>query len=262
MELFVLERGDSPLLINVPHAGTYLPEGIAARLSEAGAGLPDTDWFVDELYAFATDLGAGLMAATHSRYVVDLNRPPDDAALYAGRTTGLVPMETFAGDPLYTPEGAPGGDEVAGRREAYWQPYHDALDAELRRIRKRFGHAVLLDAHSILGEVPDLFDGRLPDLNLGSHGGRSAVPALVHLSMRHFESAGALTSVLDGRFKGGYNTRHYGRPADGCHALQLEMAQRVYMDEVPPARNPGKASRTRMLLEAWVEALMGWRPDS
>lgn len=260
MALYRLKQGTSPLLINVPHAGTLVPDDITSRLGAHARTLPDTDWFVDELYDFAPSIGAGMMIATHSRYVVDLNRPPDDAALYATRTTGLVPVESFDGEPLYRDGGIPDAAEIARRTQRYWMPYHQALDATLSQIRATHGFAILLDAHSIRGEVPALFDGVLPDLNLGSHGGRSAAPDLVDLSMQLFQSSAGRTAVLDGRFKGGYITRHYGQPAEGLHALQLEMPQRVYMNEMPPTRNAARSAAIRPLLREWVGQLACWQP--
>ncbi|KAA9131265.1 N-formylglutamate deformylase [Marinihelvus fidelis] len=261
MTLFKLQPGTTPLLVNVPHSGTVLPEAIAARMTPLARTLPDTDWYVDRLYDFATAMGAGMLVASHSRYVVDLNRPPDDAALYNTRTTGLVPVETFDGEALYRPGQAPDADEIAERRDRYWAPVHDALAAELARLRAQHGYAILLDAHSIRGEVPALFDGVLADLNLGSHGGRSAAPGLVDLSMDVFRQSASHTAVLDGRFKGGYNTRHYGQPGQGIHALQMEMPQRLYMSEAPPAWEDARAAGVVPLLRQWLQALLDWRPE-
>ncbi len=260
MALFHLTQGTTPLLVNVPHAGTHVPASIFDRLQGDARDLPDTDWFVDELYGFAADCGAGMMVATHSRYVVDLNRPPDDQALYATRTTGLVPVETFDGAPLYRPGQEPGPKEISDRTDAYWLPYHEVLNRELQRLRQAHGFSILLDAHSIRGEVPALFDGVLPDLNLGSNGGKSADSELISGSMRLFETSPERTAVLDGRFRGGYNTRHYGRPIENVHALQMEMPQRLYMNEQPPGRNPARAAAIQPLLRQWVEWLASWRP--
>jgi N-formylglutamate amidohydrolase len=260
LEIFKLKRGDGPLLVNVPHAGTRLPAGLADRLQGPGPGLPDTDWYVDELYDFAPDLGAGLLVATHSRYLIDLNRPPDDTALYATHGTGLVPLETFAGEPLYAPQSEPGPEEIAERVATYWQPYHQAIVNELNFIRERHGFAVLLDGHSIRSRVPLLFDGRLPDLNLGSNGGQSAHRGLIDSAMAVLGSIGTWTSILDGRFQGGYITRHYGRPDQGIHALQLEMAQSMYMQESPPARDRQGMQDLSLLLARLVGALLEWRP--
>jgi len=261
-QLFELQQGTGPVLVNVPHAGTHVPLAIADALTAKARGLPDTDWFVDELYGFAPGLGAGLMVATHSRYVVDLNRPPDDSALYATRGTGLVPDQSFAGETLYLPGHQPDSVEVSRRIDEYWAPYHAALDAELERLRRHHGYAILLDGHSIVSRAPLLFAGRLPDLNLGSNGGASAHSDLVSGAMRVLGSTAGWSVVLDGRFRGGHITRHYGRPAEGRHALQLEMAQCVYMQESPPRREREAMQRLSDLLRRLVGELAAWKPPA
>lgn len=258
--IYELHEPRTPVLVSVPHAGTRLSEGLAARLTRAGRSLPDTDWYVDRLWSWVTELGAGLLVATHSRYVVDLNRPADDAPLYTGPTTGLVPVETFAGEPLYAEGAEPDADDVAVRIETYWRPYHDALARTLDAVRDRHGHAVLLDAHSIRSRVPRLFTGRLPDLNLGTWDGRSADPGLAEQADAVLAGAAGFTHVRDGRFKGGHTTRHYGRPEQGIHALQLEMAQSAYMVEEPPAWDASRAEQVRPLLESFLRCLLDWRP--
>lgn len=255
-----LRRGTAPLLISVPHAGTALPPGLAERMTSAGRALPDTDWYVDRLYAFAGALGAGLLVAGLSRYAVDLNRPPDDAPLYAGATTGLVPTETFAGESIYRDGHEPGEGEFALRIQRYWTPYHQVLSTELDTIRERHGYAVLLDAHSIAGEVPRLFEGELPALNLGSNRGCSADAGLIAGAERRLRDS-AFSTVLDGRFRGGHITRHYGQPSQRVHALQLEIAQRSYMREKPPEWNGERAERLQSVLEQLVGFLVRWSPD-
>ena len=255
-----LEPGRTPLLISVPHAGTQVAGPIATALADAARALPDTDWFVDRLWAWAREAGAGMLVARCSRYVVDLNRPPDDAPLYAARTTGLVPTETFDGDPVWREGRAPGAADVADRTERYWRPYHAALEAELARLRDTHGHAVLLDAHSIRGTLPRLFDGRLPDLNLGTDGGRSAAASLARGAEDILGGDGRYRFVRDGRFRGGYITRHYGRPDEGVHALQLEMAQRTYLRSAPPRFDEARAAAIRPTLERLVVFLSAWSP--
>ena len=235
MTLCEIARGDSPLVVDVPHAGTYVPEAIAARLTPAARAVPDTDWHVEKLFAFARDAGATLLAATHSRYVVDLNRDPSGAALYPGAdNTELCPTRTFADEPIYAPGDAPDAAEVAARRAEYFEPYHALLAAEIERVRARHGYAILLDGHSIRSQVPRFFAGRLPDLNLGTADGASCAPAVQQCAALVLAGADGFSSVVNGRFKGGYVTRHYGAPARGVHALQLETAQACYMDEAPP----------------------------
>ncbi len=266
MELAVnlceIARGDTPLLIDVPHAGTFVPPDIAARLAPEARALPDTDWHVEKLYAFARSAGATLMVATHSRYVVDLNRDPSGASLYPGAdVTELCPTRTFANEAIYRSGAAPDDAEVDARRRRFFDPYHAALAEELDRIRARHGCALLLDGHSIRAEVPRFFRGRLPDLNLGTAGGASCAPAAQAIAAGTLAAAGGFTHVVNGRFRGGYVTRHYGIPARGVHALQLEIAQDCYMDEAPPYRwNPVRAAALVALLERLVAALLAAPP--
>jgi N-formylglutamate deformylase len=253
--LYTLTRGENPLLVSVPHAGTYLPEDIARRLTPAGLAMPDTDWHVDRLVDFAAGLGATLLVATHSRIVVDLNRATDGALLYPGKIeTTLCPVESFAGESFYA--GAPPDrQEIEARTIRYWQPYHDALQSELARLKALHGHAHLLDMHSIASCVPRLFDGRLPDLNIGTNDGRSADAALIARVVEAARCHPSLSMVLDGRFKGGAITRNYGNPAAGVHAIQVEIAQAAYMVEAPPfAFDADLAKPVRKALRSMAEA--------
>ncbi len=258
--LFRFVDGDSPLLINVPHAGVEVPPDIEQRLSTPARKLIDTDWHVHRLVDFAPDSAASLLQAMHSRYVIDLNRGADDKPLYAGPTTGLVPTETFDGTSLYSGE-PPDGEEVADRIERYWRPYHRQLSDALGRIRNRHGFAVLLDAHSIRSRVPRLFDGKLPDLNLGTYAGRSCAPDLAAGVCELLERQSRFRYVVDGRFKGGYITRHYGQPESGIHALQIEIAQSCYMDEEQPRHfDEEKAAPLKAFLHNVVDYLVNCRP--
>jgi len=258
--VFSFQRGVTPLLVSIPHAGLSVPQPIRDCLTLEARQLPDTDWFVDQVYQWVAEKGGGLLVANYSRYVVDLNRPPDNAALYADRGTGLLPMQTFSGKPLYQPGMQPGDDEVRERLQSFWAPYHQQLHTELQAIKQRFGHAVLFDAHSILSKVPRLFDGTLPDLNLGSYRGASASPGLVSECMVALGVDTRFSVVLDGRFQGGYITRNYGRPDSGIHALQLEMAQSAYMHEQPPAYDEQRAGRLLPLLQGLIDTLIKWSP--
>ena len=259
--LFTLVPGSTPLLINVPHAGTYIPPQLRQGMSMVAQTVPDTDWHVHLLYQFALELGAGLMVATHSRYVADLNRDPGDAALYPGAdNTELCPTRSFANEDLYLPGQAPDAQQITLRRERYWAPYHQTLAATLAQIKAQHGYAILLDGHSIRSQVPRFFDGRLPDLNLGTAAGASCDPALQAAAMNVLQSAGGLSAICNGRFKGGYITRHYGRPAQGAQALQLEMGQSCYMDEAAPfAWEPPRAQALVDVLRRLVESLLAWR---
>jgi N-formylglutamate amidohydrolase len=228
---FSSHQGTSPLLISIPHDGRRLPPRIAARMSDEGRSLPDTDWYLRKLYAFAELSGATIVAAKYSRYVIDLNRPPDDAALYAGKvSTGLCPLKSFAGNAIYN-EGETVSERQTKRRFAkYWEPYHAELAETLAHLKEQFGYALLWDAHSIRSRVPELFEGELPDLNLGTNDGRSC-PKQIEDAVARVAAASPYSSVVNGRFKGGYITRHYGNPDDRVFAMQLEMAQRCYMNE-------------------------------
>jgi N-formylglutamate amidohydrolase len=258
MKLCDLLRGEAPLVIDIPHAGTHVPPALATRFTPAARTVPDTDWHVEKLFAFARDLGATLVVATHSRFVVDLNRDPSGAALYPGAdNTELCPTRTFANEALYAGGVGPDAAEVAARRAEYYDPYHAVLAAELDRVRARHGHAILLDGHSIRSEVPRFFAGRLPDLNLGTADGASCAPSVQAAADAVLAGAGDFTSVVNGRFKGGYVTRHYGEPLRGVHALQLEIAQACYMDEAPPFPwDQRRAALLIGLLERLVAALL------
>ena len=255
MELFRFRAGTSPLLVSMPHTGTFVPEWLAPRLSAAARPLPDTDWHLERLYDFLDSLGASVLVATHSRYVVDLNRPPDNANLYPGKdTTGIVPMDTFHREPLYLPGFPPSGDEVAKRIDAYWRPYHAKLGDSLNEIRKRHGYALLWDAHSIFSEVPRFFRGRLPDFNLGTAEGKSCGAGIGEALLKSVEG---YTSVLNGRFKGGYITRKYGDPANGVHAVQLELSEATYMRESAPySFREDAARKVRPQLRTLLELLL------
>jgi N-formylglutamate deformylase len=250
--------GDSPLIISVPHAGTAVPQELAPQLTPPALDLPDTDWHVERLYDFAPDLGATMIVARYTRYLIDLNRPPDDAALYsAAGQTGLCPTRTFAGEALYRDSrSALDAGEIERRRTQYWQPYHDALRALLESTQRRFGHALLLDAHSIRSVVPKLFSGRLPDVNVGTFDGRSCGGAMREALRTRLAAAPQFSHVLDGRFKGGYITRHYGEPDRGRQALQIELAQSSYMDESGTSYEAARAAPLRELLRELLVLLL------
>jgi N-formylglutamate deformylase len=233
---FRFRQGTRPLLISMPHVGTHVPPELAARFTDEGQRVPDTDWHLERLYDFADELGASVLVATHSRYVIDLNRPPDGASLYPGqRVTGLCPVDLFDDQPLYRdPADAPSEAEIAARREAIWQPYHAQLAQELARMKAAHGMAALWDAHSIRSVVPRFFEGRLPELNLGTADGASCSPVLAEQLLAIGSAASPYTTVLNGRFKGGHITRQYGNPAQGVQAVQLEMTQCSYMQESWP----------------------------
>lgn len=258
METFTLHQGSAPLLVSLPHDGTRVPDDIAARLAPSARGVPDTDWHVSRLYDFARGLGASLLVPAHSRYVVDLNRGEDDTSLYPGQnTTGLCPVRQFDGSPVYQEGAEPTPDEVRARVDRYWRPYHQALRDELDRLRALHGRVVLWEGHSIRGELPWLFPGRLPDLNLGTASGNSCSPELAERLARVLARQGDYDWVANGRFKGGHITRHYGRPEQGVEAVQLEIAQRCYMDESTFEWRPDRAAALQPLLRALLVATLG-----
>ena len=263
-EIFSLHRGTQPLVVSLPHVGTRIPEPLRDRLVARALAVEDTDWHLETLYAFARELGASLLVPMHARYVVDLNRPPEDTPMYPGaNNTELVPTRFFTGEALYHDGHMPTAAETSARRETYWRPYHDALAAELARLRQAHGHAVLWDGHSIKSELPWLFSGRLPDLNLGTAGGASCAPGLRAALMQVLARQTHFTHVTDGRFKGGYITRHYGRPGAGVHAVQLEMCWSTYMAEAPPfAIEPDRVERLAPVLRALIEACLAWGRDA
>lgn len=250
-DVFSLHKGSTPLLISVPHDGWHIPSEIVQYMDGAGRAIPDTDWHVAELYEFAKASGASMITAKISRYVVDPNRPADDASLYADQiATGLCPKKTFAGDNIYLD---PIDIDVAARVAAYWRPYHDQLAQTLRELQRQHGYALLWDAHSIASSVPLLFEGELPVLNLGTWDGRSCHTSVSDAVMAVAEQSG-YDAVLNGRFKGGYITRHYGDPDNGVQAIQLELAQRAYMHERRLDLDRAKADALRVILKAMLDA--------
>jgi N-formylglutamate deformylase len=257
---YTLTRGTAPLLVSMPHVGTELPAELATRFAPAAAKLDDTDWHLPRLYDFLAELGASVIVPHYSRYAIDLNRPSDNANLYPGQdTTGLCPVDTFAKEPLYRAGEEPDTAEIERRVTAYWQPYHQALQEELARIKAEHGYALLWEAHSIRSLVPRFFQGRLPDFNLGSADGASCGAGLGEHLLAIAQQYGDYRAVLNGRFKGGYITRGYGQPQQNVHAIQLELAQCTYMEEaLPYAFDEDKAEQVRPVLRALVSGMLEW----
>ena len=249
METYTLHQGSTPLFVSLPHDGTAVPDDIAARMTPAARHVPDTDWHVSRLYAFARELGASMIVPRYSRYVVDLNRPPDDTSLYPGQnTTGLCPLVQFSQEPVYVEGQEPPREEIAQRVERYWRPYHEALAGEIARIKAAHGRVMLWEGHSIRSVVPFLFDGRLPDFNLGTAGGASCNAGLQRKLVHMLEVQKVYSFVINGRFQGGYITRHYAKPLDGIEAIQLELAQCNYMNEETFEYEEGKAGKTQNMI--------------
>ena len=229
-----VHRGDLPLVVSFPHTGIEIPADFAGRIASHWLARKDADWWVHRLYDFAADLGATTTRTAISRTVIDVNRDPSGASLYSGQaTTELCPLTTFDGEPLYHRGQEPDAAEIASRRKQYFDPYHAALAAEIERLRAAHGCVVLYDAHSIRSRVPRLFDGMLPHLNLGTNRGASCDPSLTLAIERACESP-RFSRVTNGRFIGGWTTRHYGSPARGVHAVQMELSCRGYLDEADP----------------------------
>ncbi len=234
MQVVSVLRGDSPIVLGQPHGGTFVPADIAARLNDTGRALADTDWHINRLYEGVFD-GVSVVQSNIHRYVIDANRAPDGASLYPGQnTTTLVPLTDFDGRLIWIEGQNPSADETESRRLAFHAPYHDALQQELERVRNRHGVAILFDCHSIRSVIPYLFEGELPVFNTGTNSGQSCHPAVEQAVHHVATDADGYSSVLNGRFRGGWTTRHYGRPSEGIHAIQMEIAQRAYMDETPP----------------------------
>ena len=253
-------RGNGPLILGLPHTGTYLPEAIRAKLNARGRILADTDWHIERLYDGLLP-NVTTVRATFHRYVIDANRGPDDASLYPGQnTTGLVPVTDFDGEPLWTEE--PDADGIARRKADFHAPYHAALAAEIERVKAKHGVAILYDCHSIRSHIPFLFEGTLPDFNIGTNTGASCDPRIEAATLDLCAASGR-THVLNGRFKGGWTTRHYGRPRDGVHAIQMELAQSTHLaTEIPPfAYDEKKAAALRVTLGAILARLTTLAPE-
>ncbi len=263
MSFLEIARGDGPLVLGLPHTGTDLPAEIAGRLNARGQALADTDWHIHLLYEGLVPSATTVRTRIH-RYVIDANRDPGGESLYPGQdTTGLCPVTDFDGAPIWKDGAAPDAEEIEARRAAFHAPYHAALAAELERVRARHGHAILYDCHSIRSRAPFLFEGVLPDFNIGTKDGTTCDPAIERAVAGICAGADGYTSVLNGRFKGGWTTRHYGRPAEGLHAIQMELAQSSHLAaEAPPwALDAARATRLRAVLKTILNTLNEWRPE-
>ncbi|SHM67665.1 N-formylglutamate deformylase [Roseibium suaedae] len=254
---FEVTQGDSPVILGVPHAGTHVPQDIWAMLNDTGKVLADTDWHVDRLYR---DLlpGATMVRANFHRYVIDANRDPADVSLYPGQnTTSLCPTTDFDGRPIYLEGAEPASEEIAARQKDWHGPYHAALAAEIERVKAIHGVAILYDCHSIRSTIPFLFEGRLPDFNVGTNNGTTCAQAIEAATVLRTKAAEGYTSILNGRFKGGWTTRHYGRPETGVHAIQMELAQATHLasEDVPFDYDEDRAGRLRPHLELILKDL-------
>jgi len=264
MHIYEFCQGTVPLLVSMPHIGTFIPEEIRATMSPAGRRVSDTDWDLDRLYDFLWSGEAHVICAKYSRYVIDLNRDPENRPLYAGVDhPGLVPTHAFDNIPLYHPDREPSQEDILVRRERYWRPYHDRVAAVLSNLRERYGVAILFDCHSMRSVVPRYMRGRIPDLNLGTADGASCADSLRASLAEALKLPGRYSCAIDGVFKGGYITRHYGRPSDGQHAFQLELSQATYMQEGPtPAFDTKLALELKPTLRAMIQAAIDWARDN
>ncbi|APG88544.1 N-formylglutamate amidohydrolase (plasmid) [Sinorhizobium americanum CCGM7] len=257
MAVFEVRQGTSPVILGFPHTGTDVPPPIWERLNDNGRVLADTDWHIHELYEGLLP-EATTVRATFHRYVIDANRDPEGVSLYPGQnTTGLVPETDFDGVPIWKEGQGPKDADIAARLCNFHAPYHAALAAEINRVKAIHGVAVLYDCHSIRSHIPFLFEGKLPDVNIGTDSGKTCAPAIERASANIASKAEGYTHILNGRFKGGWTTRHYGRPEIGVHAIQMELAQSTHLaTEAPPfALDPGKAKRLRHHLSAILEQI-------
>jgi len=229
-----LTLGNSPLLLAQPHGGTHIPDDIFARLNDNGRAIADTDWHISMLYDGLVEDVTVVSTPIH-RYVIDANRGPEDESLYPGQnTTGLCPTTTFDGVDIYQQGQQPDAEEIARRQKTFHQPYHDTISEQLERLHKKHGYVILYDCHSIRSEVPYLFDGKLPDFSIGTNNGTTCDAEIESQVIACCAEDKFFTHVVNGRFKGGWTTRHYGRPGSGYHAIQMELAQFNYMQETPP----------------------------
>jgi N-formylglutamate deformylase len=257
-----IARGDAPLIIAMPHAGCEIPPAIAADLVSPWLARKDSDWRVEQLYAMARSLDATILRTAICRAVIDVNRDPSGASLYPGQaTTDLCPLTTFDGEVLYKAGREPDAADIAARRETYFMPYHAAVAAEIKRLRQKHPRIVLYDAHAIRSRIPRLFDGELPHFNIGSNRGGSCDPELTKAIEAACRASG-FAWVTNGRFVGGWTTRHYGAPALGVHAIQMEIAMRAYLDEPaactpdnwPPAYDPERAGGAQLALATILQS--------
>ncbi len=265
-----VHRGSAPLIVSIPHTGTTIPAGIEACLGSTWLGRRDADWWVQELYKDAADAGATTVRTDVARTVIDVNRDPTGQSLYPGQaTTALCPLTTFDGEPLYRPDTEPDEAEILRRRRNYFEPYHAVLATELARLRAQHPHVVLYDAHSIRSRIAHLFEGELPNFNIGSNDGASCDPALTSAVERACAVA-PFTRITNGRFRGGWITRHYGRPSRGVHAIQMELAMRSYLDEPggalgpenwPPRYDVSRAAAVRRVLAHVLRACLEFARD-
>lgn len=258
---FNLRRGSSPILVSMPHNGSLIPDNIAATMTEDGRSSRDTDWFLDRLYQLPELENASVLVAQISRFVIDLNRAETNESLYPGQTTtGLIPSTCFDGAAIYTTE-TPDDIETQKRIDLIWRPYHQTIETELARLRERHGFAILVEAHSIASQVPRLFPGVLPDFNFGTNRDAACHPTILERVTAVLDMQDTYSHVANGRFIGGYITRHFGRPAEHWHALQIELSQATYLNETTLAWDNDKAHQVQAVFSELFATLNQWTPS-
>ena len=261
MDLFNFQKGKVPILISMPHCGTSIPNEISDLLTKEARSTPDTDWHIPLLYNFLETLDVSIISSNISRYVVDLNRPPDGGALYPGQnTTNLCPLNQFNGLHLYKNKKKLSLKEITNRKDCYWAPYHNQIVKEISRLKSLFGFVILYDAHSIASEVPNLFSGKLPDLNFGTAKGESC-DLRIEKAIENTLIKSPYSFAVNGRFVGGYITRHYGNPQNNIHSVQMEISQINYMSEDKTfSFDQNRAQKLRSTLQKIINILLLWNP--
>lgn len=260
---FSFFSGNTPLLVSMPHSGLQLTEEVENCLTDKAKGLPDTDWYIPELYSFLGEMEVACISANYSRYVIDLNRPLDDKPLYQSKTTGLFPGILFDESPVFKKEQKPSDQHRIWCKENIWEPYHRKIRSELERIKSEFGYAILFDAHSIAAEVPMLFEGKLIDFNFGNNNGNSCASNLIE-SISEVVGSSAYSQITNGRFKGGYITRSFGQPEKGLHAIQLELSQATYLKDQTENGyhlDSEKLNTIKLLLNTLINSLINNEPN-
>lgn len=257
MQAFEVKQGSSPVIIGLPHTGTNVPDDIWARLNDNGRILADTDWHIHKLYDGLLE-NATTVRATFHRYCIDANRDPEGVSLYPGQnTTSLIPTTDFDGLAIWKEGQEPNSDDIQDRLSRFHRPYHDAFAAEIERVKNIHGIAIVYDCHSIRSHIPFLFEGTLPDFNIGTDMGKTCAAEIEAIAVDVTSKACGYSSILNGRFKGGWTTRYYGQPQNRVHAIQMELAQKTHLasESLPFAYDEAKAERLRVHLKTLLQRI-------
>ncbi len=246
-----------PILVSVPHAGILFPKEVLEKMDPEKAAFPeDTDWFVDQLYGFCSEMGITMIVANYSRCVVDLNRDPNNIPLYKdGRViTDVVSVTDFNGAPIYKDEYKPNETEIQNRLDHYFFPYHHKIEEILADLKKEFGVALLFDAHSIKKNVPGIQKDDFPQVILGDNDETSAHPELIQTAVESL-SGKSFNFSHNFPFKGGFITRSFGKPEQNIHALQLEMTKTNYMNDSETEYDLERAEKIQQILKITLQNL-------